>query len=206
MSTLGRPVPNDRYDTYTKTEVDAKDSVLDAKGIAQDDVIALKADQATTYTKAETDGLVTATVPAGTMIEFAGTVAPTGYLVMDGSELSETTYANLFAAIGTAWNTTGGVGAPVAGNFRLPPSQIGNLGLYKRGVGVTNGAVGTYQADVFKTHTHSLPLYGHSTSSGVGQAEVSTSASFYNNKTTTATGDATETRPRSITVLMCIKY
>lgn len=54
-------------------------------------------------------------VPTGTILEFGGTVAPAGYLLRDGSNVSRTTYAALFAAIGTTWgvgdgSTTFGVG------------------------------------------------------------------------------------------------
>src|ERR1051325_6033662 len=44
-----------------------------------------------------------ATAPAGSVVAFAGPVAPTGWLLCDGSQVSRTTYASLFAAIGTAW-------------------------------------------------------------------------------------------------------
>ena len=142
--------------------------------------------------------------PAGTIISFAGDTVPDGYLLCDGSELSQTTYADLFANIGSTWDTTAGVASPTAGNFRLPPSDIGGLGLYMRGTGATNGVVGTYQADVFKAHTHGFALHGNSpvvTSKSASSGDVYRSAGV-----TYSTGDATETRPRSITVMMCIKY
>jgi microcystin-dependent protein len=41
-------------------------------------------------------------VPSGAVFDFAGTVAPVGYLFCDGSAVSRTLYASLFAAIGTA--------------------------------------------------------------------------------------------------------
>lgn len=42
-------------------------------------------------------------VPAGTLLPFAGTVIPNGYLPCNGANVSRTDYANLFAAIGTKW-------------------------------------------------------------------------------------------------------
>ena len=39
----------------------------------------------------------------GQIITYAGTTAPSGYLACDGSAVSRTTYANLFAVIGTAY-------------------------------------------------------------------------------------------------------
>lgn len=55
-------------------------------------------------------------LPAGSMMMYGGIAAPTGWLFCDGSVVSQATYANLFAAIGTAFN----IGGEGAGNFRLP--------------------------------------------------------------------------------------
>lgn len=42
-------------------------------------------------------------VPTGTVLSFAGSSAPTGWLICDGSAISRTTYSALFSAIGTVW-------------------------------------------------------------------------------------------------------
>jgi microcystin-dependent protein len=57
----------------------------------------------------------TLTVPPGAITAFAGSSAPTGYLLCDGSEISRATYANLFAVIGTTYG--GGDGSLT---FNLP--------------------------------------------------------------------------------------
>lgn len=54
--------------------------------------------------------------PTGALLPYAGSTAPTNYLLCDGSVVSQTTYAALYAVISTTYNT-GGEGA---GNFRLP--------------------------------------------------------------------------------------
>jgi microcystin-dependent protein len=46
--------------------------------------------------------------PAGMVSQFAGSTAPTGWLLCDGSAVSRTTYATLFTAIGTAYGTGNG--------------------------------------------------------------------------------------------------
>lgn len=46
---------------------------------------------------------------------FAGTSAPAGYLVCDGSKVSRTTYSKLYAAIGTTWGAGDG-----SSTFTLP--------------------------------------------------------------------------------------
>ena len=47
-------------------------------------------------------------VPIGTILDFAAATAPTGYLVCDGSAVSRTDYAALFAVIGTTWGAGDG--------------------------------------------------------------------------------------------------
>lgn len=54
--------------------------------------------------------------PSGSLTAFAGSTSPSGWLLCDGSVVSQTTYASLYATIGATYNT-GGEGA---GNFRLP--------------------------------------------------------------------------------------
>lgn len=50
-----------------------------------------------------------ASVPVGTILDYAGTSAPTGFLLCYGQNVSRTTYAALFAAIGTTFGTGDGV-------------------------------------------------------------------------------------------------
>jgi microcystin-dependent protein len=52
----------------------------------------------------------------GAIVSTLSTAVPTGWLACDGSAVSQTTYAALYAIIGTTYNTTG----EGAGNFRLP--------------------------------------------------------------------------------------
>ena len=53
--------------------------------------------------------------PVGATIPFAGTTAPAGWLIADGSAVSRTTYSTLFAHIGTAWGVGDG-----STTFNLP--------------------------------------------------------------------------------------
>ena len=52
--------------------------------------------------------------PAGTIITFGGTTAPTGYLACDGSGYLKSEYPDLWAAIGDTW------GASTASSFYCP--------------------------------------------------------------------------------------
>jgi len=75
--------------------------------------------------------------PAGMVVAFPAATAPTGWAICDGSEKSKTTYASLFSAIGTTWDTctnplTGSAySSPASGNFRLPDLR----GTFLRGAG-----------------------------------------------------------------------
>lgn len=72
------------------------------------------------------DKLATATIqlltPTGAIMPYAGSSAsvPTGWLLCDGTAVSQTTYAALYAVIGSTYNTSGGQAAPSAGTFRVP--------------------------------------------------------------------------------------
>lgn len=53
--------------------------------------------------------------PAGAVMAFAGSAAPIGWLICDGSAVSRTTYADLFSAIGTTYGAGDG-----STTFNLP--------------------------------------------------------------------------------------
>ncbi len=95
--------------------------------------------------------------PAGTIITFGGTSAPTGYLACDGASISRTTYADLFSAIGTTWGSVDG------SSFNVPNLQ----GAFLRGAGTqtyTNtydgGSVGDKSRDKLIKHSHKFRSEG----------------------------------------------
>jgi microcystin-dependent protein len=62
----------------------------------------------TTALQAATKSYVDQVTPAGSLMAYAASTAPTGWLLCDGSAVSRTTYATLFAAISTTWGTGDG--------------------------------------------------------------------------------------------------
>jgi microcystin-dependent protein len=74
------------------------------------------------------------TAPVGSIIEMRGSTAPTGYLIEDGSCVSQTTYAALFAYAGSTF------GSCTTGLFALPDSR-GTAFMALDGQGV-NGLAG----------------------------------------------------------------
>lgn len=84
-------------------------------------------------------------IPAGIVLPTAGTTADSGFLLCDGSAVSRTTYANLFAKLQTKWGVGDGVST-----FNLPPFNNENR--------VPVGADGTVikVGDKMGTKTHTL--------------------------------------------------
>jgi microcystin-dependent protein len=115
------------------TKIDAdniQNSAVDAAQIASSAVTTAKI-AATAVTAAKLASDVTAQlVPTGAVLAWAGGSAPTGFLLCDGSAVSRTTYATLFAAISTAHGSGDG-----ATTFNVPDYR----GRFLRGV---DGATG----------------------------------------------------------------
>jgi len=64
---------------------------------------------------ADFDSRIIQAAPVGEVTQFAGSSAPTGWLLCDGSAVSRTTYAALFAIIGTTYGSGNG-----STTFNLP--------------------------------------------------------------------------------------
>jgi microcystin-dependent protein len=67
-------------------------------------------------TAADQNAIVSYLSPTGSVTAFAGSTAPTNWLLCNGTTVSRTTYAALFAVCGTTYNTGGEAGT----DFRLP--------------------------------------------------------------------------------------
>lgn len=143
--------------------------------------------------------LTTQLLPAGTIIWFGASTAPTGYLKANGAAVSRTTYADLFTAIGTTF----GVGDGTT-TFNVPDMR----GYFARGW-VDNGSVdsgrafGSTQTDAFASHTHTVGVV-NSASNGAG--DMGLTAAGANTTRTSSSAGGTETRPVNVAFLSCIKY
>jgi microcystin-dependent protein len=68
-------------------------------------------------------------VPTGTVVAFAGSTPPSGFIPCDGRALSRTTFAALFAAIGTTWGAGDGFTTFNAPDLRgVVPAGADNIG------------------------------------------------------------------------------
>ena len=74
------------------TSVGSSITIADTDGVVVNDGGTMKSVPASDFR--------TYIMPAGSVIPFAGSSAPTGFLLCDGSAVSRTTYATLFTALG----------------------------------------------------------------------------------------------------------
>jgi hypothetical protein len=140
-------------------------------------------------------------VPSGAIMDFAMNAAPTGWLACDGAAISRTTYAALFAAIGTTWGAGDG-----STTFNLPDMR----GYFRRGVGTNSDgtAAGAFAAKVIDaTRYDGNVLVGSRATSGHNSGLAAGGA--YNVvglvSDSTPSIQNTESRPKNIAVLTCIK-
>ena len=160
------------------------------------------------------------TNPAGTILMFGGTSAPTGFLLCDGSAVDRSTFADLFAVVGETF----GAGDTTT-TFNLPDLR----GEFVRGwdamggsaKGVDSGrAFGSTQNSTNLAHSHNVTDPGHahdiaavsdttaSVAAGAASAGAAPSTGTTDSQVTSITiqnsGD-TEARPRNIALSYIIK-
>ena len=101
------------------------------------------------YLRADGTPVVNAAAP-GTIIAYGGAGTPSGYLSCDGANVSRTTYAALFAAVGTTWGVGDG-----STTFTLPDFRRRTLvGKGGAGTGTLGNAVGNTGGAETNSHTH----------------------------------------------------
>lgn len=150
-----------------------------------------------TQLSAAIQALINNYAPApGSVIYIAKSTAPTGYLKANGAAVSRTTYSALFAAIGTTFGAGDG-----ATTFNLPDLRGEFIRGWDDGRGVDSGrAFGSYQTDEIKSHKHTTD---------VGTVLIAASGSSQRGAgggVDTGFTGGTETRPRNVALLACIKY
>jgi microcystin-dependent protein len=139
-----------------------------------------------------------AAVPAGFVWPYAGSTAPTGWLECNGAAVNRTTYAALFTAIGTTFGVGNG-----STTFNLPDLRGEFIRGWDHGKGVDTGrALGSAQTDEFKSHTHGVPRNANQLAGGGNGYEVEPSAGYIQ----TAAAGGSETRPRNVALMYCIKH
>ena len=172
----------------------------------------------------------------GSVVSFALETPPVGWLECDGSDVSRTTYADLFAKIGVSYGAGDG-----SNTFGLPdlrgqfvrgwdhgagqdPDAASRT---DRGDGTTGDAVGTLQGDQMQGHTHSDSGHSHGSRVALGNLNAPVPAGSLNelsangstgtasanlgNPVDAGTGDGAprygiETRGKNVALMYCIKH
>lgn len=148
-------------------------------------------------------------VPTGAIFYFPTNSPPDGYLEANGGAISRATYSNLFSVIGTQYG--GGNGATT---FNLPNLR----GVFVRGVDNGRGldpgrTLGSYQEDIFGSHRHAATIANSLWGASGGYGNYKADHYEINNKNTcpnpsypTQYAGGSETRPKNIALLPCIKF
>ncbi len=140
--------------------------------------------------------------PAGTMLDFAGSTVPFGYIACDGSTVSRVTYARLFEIIGTSFGAGDG-----STTFKLPDfrgrvavgsgqgSSLTNRTLAQTGGAETHALSEAELAShthIQNSHNHSQNAHSHnvygSNATGATAVNIGQSSSTGLMGTSTATG------------------
>jgi len=159
-----------------------------------------------------TTGVEAPAINAGNIVGqvcfFGMTTPPSGFLACDGAAVSRSQYAALFTAIGTTYGAGDG-----STTFNLPDLRGEFVRGLDSGRGVDSGrSIGTAQADEVKAHKHRV----QSTIGNTGATLIGGATGFagWNNGANGFTDGnnlventgGTETRPRNVALLACIKF
>lgn len=134
---------------------------------------------------AATKGQLDTAIPVGSIIAYGGATAPAGWLLCDGSAVSRTTYAALFAVIGTAngagngsttFNLPDGRGRTVIGagaGTSLTARTLGDKSIGAESHQLTSSEMpahshGGLTGDDSPDHGHSVPVDRGGSEPGIG--------------------------------------
>lgn len=155
---------------------------------------------------------------AGSVMHFAASTAPAGWLKANGALVSRSSYAALFAVVGTTFGAGDG-----STTFALPDLRGEFVRSLDDGRGVDSSRnIGTNQTDALQNMTGAFYMYPNTaaylsgasgtfnaTTAGVGGTATQAgqgSAHQINFNAANVARTATETRPRNVAMLACIKY
>ena len=144
-------------------------------------------------------------VPTGAFMFFAMNTPPTGWLKANGAAISRTTYSALFDAIGTTFGSGNG-----STTFNLPDLRGEFMRGWDDGRGVDSGrSFGTAQLDQMQSHNHAIGQASNSISNlNSAVRPANTFLGSVGNAIGGVLGarSGSETRPRNIALLACIKF
>lgn len=141
--------------------------------------------------------------PSGSVQAFARGTPPAGWLRCNGAAVSRSTYNKLFAAIGTTFGAGDG-----STTFNVPELRGEFIRGLDDGRGIDSGRLlGSSQSDAFKSHSHSITFLRDLVEGSAGNPDAvfgDEQQQGSQNWNTNSTGGS-ETRPRNVALLYCIK-
>ncbi|XXQ68949.1 phage tail protein [Neisseriaceae bacterium B1] len=201
---------------YSGDKIILRSMLSDAINSPSSSTVASSKAVKTAYDKAQTaQTAAEQATPSGTIAFMAGNRAPTGWLKANGAAVSRTTYANLFAAIGTTYGAGDG-----RTTFNLPDLRGEFARGFDDGRGVDSGrAFGSWQSDAMQQFWGSIQFHemiAGTPSDGIFRTEQTPHERTYHNSgsgfhtkvildASTVVRTAAETRPRNLALLACIK-
>lgn len=161
--------------TLGSSKLKVKDAGITATQLATDSVITAKIqDGAVTAAKLDA-GAVSVLMPTASIMPYAGSSAPTGYLLCDGAAISRSTYSTLFGLLATTYGSGDGSstfnipdlrGRVIAGQDDMGGASANRL------TGLTGGVDGDVLGGSGGAETHTLatselPAHDHDVDTAV---------------------------------------
>lgn len=155
----------------------------------------------------DTNTYITQAVPVGSVFHFAASTPPTGYLKANGDTVPNgngvvqgvtADFTALYAILGSTYGAFG----------QLPDLRGEFIRGWDDSRGVDSGrSIGSSQADEFKSHNHPYTYAnGGSTGYELEQQGANDGSRLQTYTGATSLVGGTETRPRNVALLACIKY
>lgn len=196
----------------TKQQIDAR-RASQAEAEAGTDTSKLMTPQRT----AQAIAALSNSVPAGTLLWASGNAALPGTVKANGASLSRTTYAALWAYAQASGNLAATQGGKTKGQygpgdgsttFTIPDLRGEFIRAWDDGAGIDTGrTIGSSQAQAIQAHTHTSVSNGATVlNASAGGLAAGGSVGADNGQNTTGSTGGTETRPRNVAYLACIKF
>ncbi len=164
-------------------------------------------------TYAKSSDLASIATPVGTVLAYAGNTMPSGYLQCNGAAISRTTYANLFAAIGTTYGAGDG-----STTFNIPnltdkfiqgnstSGTVKSAGLPN----ITGSADGTGTGNLYISSMKGA-IYCENKASGIGSytsggSDPANGLAFDASRSNAIYGNSDTVQPPALTMCYIIKY